>query len=114
MKELKDRCNSEKKGCHQNEHECRRNDIVIQKCVDKSCAKKGDILRYRNEIKYCGNGIAKGLIFRDCLCDGLKFMECSVRINGDRKIKYEPEKGFKLPTMVRGTVTIVEFDAEVK
>jgi len=91
----------------------RKPDVFIIKCVDKKFAKCGDVLHYASKIYNKGREPKCKLFFKDDLPCGTKFVCGSVKINGRRARKLEPEKGFFLPELSCGESVIVEFDAEV-
>lgn len=86
--------------------------VSVVKSVNKTTAKKGDILHYTTVVTNTGETAKNDLKFFDPVPAGTEFADGSVKINGAAYPAYNPQTGFDLPNLPAGQSVTVEFDVK--
>ncbi|MHC1747974.1 MAG: hypothetical protein AB9856_06220 [Cellulosilyticaceae bacterium] len=88
--------------------------VSATKSVDKSIAKLLGTLNFTITLENDGNAVAEHAKFKDTLDTNLLFTSQSVYINNVQYPSYNPNTGFDLPNIVKGTPVIVTFAATIQ
>jgi uncharacterized repeat protein (TIGR01451 family) len=87
--------------------------LTITKLVSKLYATINDTLSYTINLKNIGNATCKGIFLQDIIQSEASFIPDSVKINGFSKIGFNPNTGFNIDDLPKGSEAIVTFDVKI-